>query len=1116
MESNFKLKPPLYSGIKPRLEVLILIALVGVVSFFLLSRQTQIVQGGSSNDCEYAKVWSDWGRCTTDCGAEGWQYATRSIVQYPFANGAACDPALLLKSQTCESSLTCGQNCIPGNIDDAAWTPCPKCIYATEIPTQWRVIPPLQQATGNGQDCNVDQVFQSRLCTANIPQCPPDVDCVLGLQSQSLCSLGPCEKTGQTGFKTSIFTVSTQSSGRGRQCDFATLVRVEECNTGGGSCDCAGTVWGAYSECNASCGPGVQVRIAQTPNPNCPVIDFKACEYTPCENGTCVPPPIDLVLAECYLQCAGLPTSSFAAGMCSTSSILDAVCAGSAVKGNCLPPQPCSLSTWSDWGACPTPCLPENPLGSTQTRLRYIVEPSRGGGQSCIDPNLVLTATQPCNNYVPVTYSAYDITIDNYVRSVTQGSCPAPGPCLFSEFKPVTPCENRYMCLSVTYPVQADLAEGTISYARTITNFTPECYAVDYTQLFTTSKCGWGVPEPTSISLTLPSCTVCKWAQTVLSTDQQAAMCSSFGTARYTGFFTNPLVTESNVLGDFCANHPNPCDYLTPDTTTCSVLTRTCYDDTMCPHDDSTPPRLCSGNGFAQYFSGPDPTTPLCSCSCYPPFSGKSCSTASQQCPIASVTNLVCNGFGECVAGTCRCFDANDTTADCTAEKWCWVYINVQSSLYSNYQKLLGAYPMLGQIDETKCASLNRNIRSAMPSVFTVRQPRVVDYRVGAGSFQDQAFTLFDASLEARVNYFAPPNLQTSLMLPCINPPTSLSAVDLMYNVTGGGNVGINSFKPIVVPNSVPATCESPLIFTAFAPTAQPLVQAVPRPLLSSNTVNYNPTTTTFTQIRYITLSAPVHTREIRRDLQNNSYIFTSYVFPDNLTITRAFYPTGFSPGPTYYGFNAQLTAYEFFQMDMQGSIVKDWGAPNFFVNGGSIVYPPQITVKFPWLPNQTVDPQFVDPQMPNGADFIAINSKGGLPPRDACFKLNGDVENNPQCYNRRANLSFDRMPAPFLTNSNDLHNIRFQTERYSPMGPVRGSGALVTPFGDYTLDHPFCTVGDQYTVTKELGITTWFSGQAVDMGFDAGGTIFSCQILRYFASRGEGTVMPVTISFVS
>jgi hypothetical protein len=1089
----------------PRIEVLFVIALVGAVTFLILSRKTRLVSE-SSSDCVYDKVWSDWGACTADCESEGWQYATRTVLKYAIDQGAACDPKELLKSQTCGSSLTCGQNCIPGNVDDAQWSPCPKCIYATEIPTQWKIVPPIQQATGNGQDCNTDQVFQSRLCTSAIPQCPPDVDCVLAQQSVSDCSLGPCEITGQTGFLTRIFTVSTQSSGRGRQCDFTQLVRVEECTTATpGDCDCAGTVWGSYSECNASCGPGVEVRVAQTPNPNCPVIDFRACEYTPCENGTCVPPPIDLVLAECYLQCAGLPTSSFAPGMCSTSSILAAVCASSAVQGNCLPPEDCSLSTWSDFGACPSPCVPENPLGSTQTRLRYIVQPSRGGGQACTDPNLVLVDTQPCNNYVPITYSAYDIVNDNYVLSVTQDHCPLPGPCEFSEYKPVTPCENRYMCLSVTSPLQPDLAEGTISYARTITNFTPECYSVNYTSLFSTSICGWGPEDPTSLSLSLPSCTVCRWSQTVLSDEQQAAMCSSFGSARYTGYYINPLVVESNVFGDQCANHPNACDYLTPDTTTCSVLTRTCYDDTMCPHDSSTPPRLCSGNGYAQYFSGPDPTTPLCSCSCFSPYSGISCSTFSAQCPIAQVSNLPCNGLGECVNGSCSCFDPNDTTVDCTAQAWCWVYGNVQSNAYSNYQKLLGAIPIRqGFFNATNCADLNQNILSAMPSQFIVRKPKVFDYRLGNSSaVQDQVFNLFDASLETRVNYFAPPNMQSPSMPPCLN--NTFSSADLLSRVFGATLLGLNSFKPVVIPNTAPSTCESPTVFSAFVPSALPLVPAIPRPILSSNTLNYNPTTTTFTQIRLLTLSSPQFTR-FNPGL---GIIQTSYVFSNNLTLTRIFTNRAPIP-PTFYNFNSQLISTDDIIIDMQGTIAKDWGAPDFFQPDPFRNFPTSLTVKFPWLPLQTENTEFVD--VPNGADFTAKFIQLGAEPGrgvDSCFTQQGDPL--PACYNRR-DITYEQMPAPFLNN--DLHNIRFKTQRYMTLFQVQGSAPPAALGSAYTLNHPFCTKNDIYNVTKEFPIND-ISSNAINGLGDAAGTIFTCQLMRYFLSRGEGTVLPVTISFV-
>jgi hypothetical protein len=243
-------------------------------------------------------------------------------------------------------------------------------------------------------------------------------------------------------------------------------------------------------------------------------------------------------------------------------------------------------------------------------------------------------------------------------------------------------------------------------------------------------------------------------------------------------------------------------------------------------------------------------------------------------------------------------------------------------------------------------------------------------------------------------------------------------------------------------------------------------------------------------------------------------YYKTTYVWPDNLTLTRNAGPA-VSPPP--FARNPKLTMTDAFTMKMQGRILKDFGPSDMFIRNGVFTPPTSISVKFPWLPIQTVDTQFVE--FPNGADFNATYAPGGR--TDTCYDV--DLVPDSTCYNKRG-IGYDNMP---FARIKDLRNIQFQITRYFPdvyavQSPWRGYPT------NYVLNHPFCQANDNFSVTKEVPIND--AGQAprwnrvrkvggvaesIAPPFDASGSIFSCQIMRYFLSRGDGVVMPVTISFV-
>jgi hypothetical protein len=1050
-----------YKGFGSKIEVFLVVSIVGIVSYILLFKKAKELQSGQPKQCEYSKEWSEYGACSTECGTNtGWQYSTRSIQTYATNGGVACDPTLLLRSQSCGNpSVSCGLNCVPGNPELVQWSSCPTCIYGNESASQWKIVPPIQLATDNGQDCDIDSVYFQRLCSAAVPQCPPDIDCKLDLFATSTCTRGPCEVQGQSGFQVNIYTISSQSSGRGRPCDFRLLKQIVPCASSGANCDCTGVQYGSWSECNASCGPGVQIQIATNTggiSANCPLVNFRPCTLVPCPPN-CIPPSIDLVIAECYLRCAGLPTSTVNPLLCWNESILDAVCGPVA---NCAPPSPCSLSAWSAFGACPSQCSPENPLGSFKTRQRTIVKNAVGGGQPCSDPNLILTATEPCSNYIPITYSAYDTATDNFYQAVQPPSCAYDPPCQPSAWYAVTNCDNSFSCLSVSSK-RPDLAYGTQILNRSFTNppgQQGDCFTKDESYFWSISICGFSDKGP---QFGLQSCTQCLWAQKTLTSAELASMCSSnTGAPLLLGKFPNDVVRETNVRGDSCASQVQECDHLIPDRTTCSILTRPCNDVSMCPvNSTAVPPTICNAKGISEFYINTNPLTrvanPLiCSCSCFNSFTGPSCTTARTPCPLG-INGLECSGFGTCNAGICTCSTGIPQTANCSDVPWCWVYGSIQGTS-SQYRKLLGAIALQpGYFDSISCINLNRDITSRLPNQFIVQQPTPLNYNLDLlpNSGMNYTQSIYKAAFETTVMSYAPPNMVANNV--------GCAKFDPLYsteNLLELNLVSSSSFKAIKVPNTVPSRCENILTFSAFSQTSIPL-KPIARPYLTSNTANFSKQQ--YTATKMITLSKFV-TQTI---VDSNGNTSCTVDFGDiQATIFNQNYQ---------FKDSLDTIVNQTFEATISGQLINQ----DVF----KLTY---TSITFPWLPNAFP----VQPWMntPNDADLFFGNFSASN-----CFVYNPNPVFNTNCPGIR-NIQIFSTRSVVESFADAVTFTAFNFMSRSQIGA-----------NDPSFNHPYCT-DPVYGTQLNLPINSQ------NVVSTPQGSRFLCQLSRYFITKGVGAIMPV------
>jgi hypothetical protein len=269
-------------------------------------------------------------------------------------------------------------------------------------------------------------------------------------------------------------------------------------------------------------------------------------------------------------------------------------------------------------------------------------------------------------------------------------------------------------------------------------------------------------------------------------------------------------------------------------------------------------------------------------------------------------------------------------------------------------------------------------------------------------------------------------------------------------------------------------------VFNAFSASTQTLINAIPRPLLSSNTANFSPPQT-FTQVRWITYSNLIvsYTTASYRDVIKG--YGTYWDIPGQFTFSRYTSLNASPEGPYGVGMSQiESVNFQFF-----GTVVKDFDDPQGRIPDTNV------TVSFPWLPSVSTPPEWNSPA--NDADFIAYNRFSTAPPL-SCFYNGSPIYQTTGCAGARSVSVFQR-------NS----ELQFSQARYLPINTLSGA--------DFSFNHPFCT--RNVPLTKETPVN-FFNPSLGTSGnvFSAIGTVFSCEMFRYFNEHGVGSVMPVVISY--
>jgi hypothetical protein len=268
--------------------------------------------------------WGAWTACTASCGG-GDQVKYRSVSTSPGHGGKAC-PVL-------DGTAFCNTFACPTAYPTPAPTPAPiDCLI-----TRWGSWGGCSSTCGGGTFIRTRSIVQEP--TAGGHSCPPLVltgscnpspcprDCIMS----SWDAYGACTSTCGGGRQTRSRAVAKPALDGGKGCPSSAETRA--CATQGCPIDCELSSWGAWSECDKTCGGGFHTRR-------------RSIEQAPVHGGMLCPILVDIRF-----------------------------CEGS---GQQPCPVDCTVSSWSAWSDCSVECN-----SGTATRSRTVDAEAQFGGKAC-------------------------------------------------------------------------------------------------------------------------------------------------------------------------------------------------------------------------------------------------------------------------------------------------------------------------------------------------------------------------------------------------------------------------------------------------------------------------------------------------------------------------------------------------------------------------------------------------------------------------------------------------------------------------------------------------------------------------------------------------------------
>jgi hypothetical protein len=329
-------------------------------------------------DC-VTESWTAWSACSASCGP-GEQSRTRAITTTPAHGGRACPETA--GTQGCNEGH-CPIHCEVG--DWSSWSECDKSCGSG---SQSRSRDILTQEQHGGSTCPFLDVSQS----CNDEPCP--LDCVHGDWS----AWSECTYSCGTGQKSRSFTITTHADFGGRACPAS--AEDSECNSQACPIDCVLGDWNGFSNCDKSCGTGIQSRERSIAREHafggaaCPdLIDSQNCNAHSCPVDCVVPAWTDEDWGACSVSCGG-GTRTRTRVASQEAQHGGVACAALTGTGTCNA-QPCPIDcefTESGWSTCSATCG-----GGLQTKTRTVTAGAQHGGKACpTEPTSQACGENPC------------------------------------------------------------------------------------------------------------------------------------------------------------------------------------------------------------------------------------------------------------------------------------------------------------------------------------------------------------------------------------------------------------------------------------------------------------------------------------------------------------------------------------------------------------------------------------------------------------------------------------------------------------------------------------------------------------------------------------------------
>ena len=308
-------------------------------------------------------TWTVWSACSLSCG-NGSSMRSRKITTEPNAVGQPC-PAL---RETKVCTTLCPVHCTVSAF--GAWSPCTKsCGNGKQTHTR-----SVQQASKHG-GAPCPTLTETTSC--NVQACP--IDCVVSVWS----AWGACSLSCGSGVRTRARTIQTPIANGGAACPAGD--EEGSCNVAPCAQDCVVDEWASWSECSHSCGYGSQRRhrvvatVADHGGKACPTLDeARVCFAGPCPVHCDVSSWSDWQV--CSASCGG-GTKVRRRTVVTHADNGGYVCPELSQSAGCNShacPLDCIVSSYGRWGPCSKSCG-----GGIQTRTREVTRSSKHGGVAC-------------------------------------------------------------------------------------------------------------------------------------------------------------------------------------------------------------------------------------------------------------------------------------------------------------------------------------------------------------------------------------------------------------------------------------------------------------------------------------------------------------------------------------------------------------------------------------------------------------------------------------------------------------------------------------------------------------------------------------------------------------